>query len=403
MIDAPPPAGTREPEIALVLSADAWVDDLHRYCTDHGGARVRCMVVEPGVALDEHFDVLVTSDRWPALTRPFVDELHARGRRVLVVHDGAVDADALVRVGVDGTVSAETAPAALVAEVLAVAPERAPTDDGLRFRSDDPVARGEGRPRAPVIAVGGPPGSGSTEVALALAAAANRRGRAVVVDADDRMPAIAARLGLPVEPNLCTAVDAVVYGLGSVVGALFDLGEEWPAVLTGAPTRRAALALRGTEVAAVAAALGESYAPVVLDVGAGGAGADGRADVLAAAVGQASVLVAVSAPTPVGIVRLLEWLRMVAPEGFPASVHVVVNRAPASRRRRAELAGEVQSGWRVTGLTFAPVDTRVEDASWAATLVERGPFVRAIDAVSDACADVLGDRLLSGARFGRRR
>src|SRR4029077_20450016 len=72
---------TREPEIALVLSAEAWVDDLHRHCADHGGARVRCLVLDPAVALDKEFDVLVTGERWPALTRPFVDALHERGRR----------------------------------------------------------------------------------------------------------------------------------------------------------------------------------------------------------------------------------------------------------------------------------------------------------------------------------
>ncbi len=35
-----------EPEVALVLSADEWVDALHRHCADHGGARVRCLVLD---------------------------------------------------------------------------------------------------------------------------------------------------------------------------------------------------------------------------------------------------------------------------------------------------------------------------------------------------------------------
>ena len=30
-----------EPEIALVFTAEPWVEELHRYLSDHGGARVR--------------------------------------------------------------------------------------------------------------------------------------------------------------------------------------------------------------------------------------------------------------------------------------------------------------------------------------------------------------------------
>ena len=95
-----------DPEIALVFTAEPWVEELHRHLSDHGGARVRSLVVEPGVALEETYDVLVVSHRWPALTRAFVADVHARSRRVLGVHDltepaslahlGAVDVDAVI-------------------------------------------------------------------------------------------------------------------------------------------------------------------------------------------------------------------------------------------------------------------------------------------------------------------
>ena len=76
-----------EPEVALVFTAEPWVEELHRHLSDHGGARVRSLVVEQSVALEESYDVLVVSHRWPALTRAFVADVHARGRRVLGVHD----------------------------------------------------------------------------------------------------------------------------------------------------------------------------------------------------------------------------------------------------------------------------------------------------------------------------
>src|SRR4051794_41855898 len=76
-----------EPSVALVFSPETWVEGLHRHLAHHGGARVRQIVVEPTAALDEEYDVLVVSDRWPALTLGLVGAIHERGRRVLGVFD----------------------------------------------------------------------------------------------------------------------------------------------------------------------------------------------------------------------------------------------------------------------------------------------------------------------------
>ena len=40
-----------EPTIALVFSPELWVERLHHHLTDHGGARVRQIVLEPALAL----------------------------------------------------------------------------------------------------------------------------------------------------------------------------------------------------------------------------------------------------------------------------------------------------------------------------------------------------------------
>jgi MinD-like ATPase involved in chromosome partitioning or flagellar assembly len=380
-----------EPEIALVVSAEAWVDALHRHCADHGGARVRCLVLDPAVALDEDFDVLVAGERWPALTRPFVDALHAAGRSVLVVGDPQRRLDLVTRLGVDAVVDGTEGVTVLVDAVLALLPSGRPARRTaapalVPVGGPAPGASAPGGPASrprPFVVVGGPWGAGSTEVALALAARCVRRGaRPAVVDADVTTPSLAVRLGLPLEPNLCTAVDAAAYGLGAVPGALFDLGEDWPVVLVGAPTRRSAAALVGSEVLAVGTVLADRYAPVVFDVSAGRASDDGG-DVRAELVRAAAAVVAVGSATPVGVVRLAEWIATVG-DVVAVPVHVVVNRAPTSRARRAELAGELQRSPHVAGLTFAPSDPRVEDASWSAGIVERGPFARAVDAVHRA-------------------
>jgi MinD-like ATPase involved in chromosome partitioning or flagellar assembly len=370
--------GAFEPEIALVLSPDAWVERLHRHCADHGGARVRCIVVEPSVALDEEYHVLVVSDRWPALTRPFLDSLHASGRRVLVVCDDVEEAagrEHAERLGADGTARASADPGELVAAVVVLAPDplfasaTAAVDPGS-------CTRGAESRRAGLVAVGGPSGAGATEVAIGVAAAGARHGvKAVVVDADHVTPSIAARLGLPLEPNLCSAVDAVAFGLGAVPGALFDLGERWPAVLVGAPSRRAADALVAADVQAVAEVLGERYAPVVVDL-AVPATAYGP-DLAPAILERAGAVIAVGAATPVGVIRLVEWVALVDRYVANTPVHFVVNRASTVRSRRAELASELLASGRAASLTFIPHDPRVEDAVWDAAIPERGAFARA--------------------------
>ncbi|MFA5883810.1 MAG: hypothetical protein WDA60_08170 [Acidimicrobiia bacterium] len=381
VVDQP---GQPEPEIALVRTSDGWVDELHRYCADHGGARVRLMVLDPAVALDEEFHVLVASDRWPALTGAFTDALHARGRKVLVVAEAPAAGDLISTIGVDAVRASMCPPSELVAAVVALVPSSSSTSTDTARRSALVTTSPTGGPTrsGAVVAVGGPFGAGSTEVAIALGAACARRGgRPVLVDADEVTPSVAARLGLPLEPNLCSAVDVVSQGSGAVPGTLFDLGDDWPAVLVGAPNRRVAATLRPNEVVAVGEALATRFAPVFVDVSAGARAVHGEPDVCSAVVRHASVVVAVGVANPVGVIRLVEWVKtLTASSG--ASVHLVVNRAPSGRARRAELAGELQRDLRVAGLTFVPTDPKLEDAAWSASVVERGPFARAIDGLA---------------------
>ncbi len=100
-----------EPEVALVLSPEQWVEDLHRHCADHGGARVRQLVVDPTLALEEDYGVLVVSHRWPGLTRGLVETLHAGGREILGVFDPLEPAAVahLAALGVERTIASDAA------------------------------------------------------------------------------------------------------------------------------------------------------------------------------------------------------------------------------------------------------------------------------------------------------
>jgi len=369
-----------EPTVAIVFSPESWVEELHRHLTDHGGARVRQIVVEPAVALDEEYDTLVVSARWPALTRRFVDALHDRARSVLGVFDPHEHGgkDHLVALNVDAAISAAAAPSQFVSTLVGLVSRVAPSSANRTVASP---RHGSDRsaPRISLTVVSGPSGSGCTEVALALAAAlAAQRLPAALFDAHDRAPSLATRLGLAVEPNLLHAIDALEHRLGSLEDSMVQVGPgRGFDVLTGFPTAAAALHVQPTEVLEVARALAASHQRVVADVGALAGSPIARA-----LAGVADTIIGVGSGSPVGIARLVPWMadaREIAPH---AGLHFVVNRAPRDRYRRSEITDELERTVVPSSLVFVPGDPRVEIAAWDGELVGRGPFTTAIAAVA---------------------
>ncbi|MFN8037541.1 MAG: hypothetical protein U0V73_16600 [Acidimicrobiia bacterium] len=377
-----------DPEIALVFSPEEWVEELHRYCVDHGGARVRLVVMEPGLALDEEFQTLVVSHRWPALTRPFVRALQQRRRTILGVYDPHEPAGAahLTDLGVDRVISADAAMPAFVDALRALAPRAAmtvvPKVSDLEAVVGGPgVAAADWR-RGRVVAVGGPSGAGATELAIQLAAAASAVSRgAVLADADELAPALAPRLGLPIEPNLRTAVDGVEYGMGSIHDSL----HRHPAgfdVLTGLPNVAAWAQVRPGEVIDVFEVLRARFDVVVANVGHCvedlRVGTGGRFGVTRAVLADADVVVGVGAGTPVGVVRLLQWVADVRAFAGERALHLVVNRAPAEPFKRGEIHDEIRRTCPSEPVAFVPTDRRLESAAWEATPARPGPFTRAV-------------------------
>ncbi|MEI8001354.1 MAG: hypothetical protein WCI50_08385 [Actinomycetes bacterium] len=372
------PEPVSDPEVALVLTADAWVQRFHRYCVDHGGARVRTVVVDPSAALHDDYDVLVVSEHWPPLTDQLVEALRGRGHRVVTVSGAPDPADLVARVrGEPPPTTGGPADGATTACADPAGPHRPPVTARRAAPRSTPRHQGStATGRAAVWAVGGPGGTGVTEVALGLAATATRAGRRVaLLDLAAGSPGLAPRLGLPVTPNLLTALDAVVFSDDAVFGALFDLGPGWPVVLGGSASPVAPAAWAG--LGRVLDALSTRTDLVVCDVGAV---IDGLADRL-------TLVVAVGSGTPGGAVRLIDWIGV---HGPATPVTAVVNRAPGHRNRRERLDAEigaavgVASGGRSGGgsggvaVRFLPTDPRVDDAAWSATLTARGPFTRAL-------------------------
>ncbi len=381
-----------EPEVALVFSPEAWVEGLHRHLTDHGGARVRQVIVDPSLAFDEEYGTLVVCHRWPGLTRTFVEAVHRRGRCLLGVFDPEEPAgrEFLRSLGVDRVLAADASMAEFVDAFAALASERqqpAPSVSALEAvvggrRLPATSADGHRSRSWRLLAVGGTPGAGATEVAIALTAASRRQGgRAVLVDADEVVPSIAQRLGLPIEPNLRSAIESVEYGMGDVDATIVRVARELE-VLSGLPNVGAWSQVRPSEVLDVIEEIARTRQLVIANVASRledvGRGGRTRYGISRAVVGEATDLVGVAPATPVGVTRLLGWVIDVRALNPDATIHLAVNRAPRDAFRKAELEQEIRRTFDPASLVFLPHDPRVEAAAWSGTLVAYGPYARAV-------------------------
>ncbi len=373
-----------EPEVALVFTAEPWVEELHRHLSDHGGARVRSLVVEQSVALEESYDVLVVSHRWPALTVAFVADVHARGRRVLGVHDLAEPASRahLVAVEVDAAIETDAGPDAFVRTIVALGSQHAPI---AKVGGAQPATR-TGR----LVAVGGPPGVGRTEVAIELARSMATTTPTVLLDADDVAPAIAQRLSLALEPNIRTAIDAVEHGRGDLASTVMTDAGGQLRVVGGIPNPAGWAQVRPGEVIRVIERLATEFGTVVAD-GAGslhdlGGPPRSRYATAQAITREADVLVAVCDASPVGIARLLAWTVEARRIALTTPLIAVVNRAPAAAFRRGELYDEITSSMNVLDVVFVALDAKVTDAAWDGVSVARGRFTRSLGRVAELVA-----------------
>ena len=230
-----------------------WVEALHRHCSDHGGARLRQLLVDPELALDEEYTTLVTGHRWPALTPALVEELHRHGRTVLGVWDRAEPEShaLLVAVGVDGLVASDASPREIVDAITALARGDRPAADADR-RSGRGARRTPDRRRWT-------DGCGFDRDRDRSRRALHALGRrSVLVDVDDVGSGVAPRLGLPLEPNICTAVDAVEYHTGALADAVIARSTSSTSS-AGFPAPSGWTRLRPPEVLRVVHALARDY------------------------------------------------------------------------------------------------------------------------------------------------
>lgn len=360
-----------ETELALAASARSWAGRLHRFLTDHGGARVRAVVMSPDQATEEIYDALLIDDVCSFLTPRLVEQVRLRGRLVVGVFDGGDGADAkrrLLDCGVDDVVEADATPDEFL-QVVSAARRLVPVSVAPR-----PSAVRD--PHGEVVVVGAPPGGcGASEIGLELAAFLGTP----LVDADDLAPSLAQRRAVGLHPNLRTAIDLVHHRSGDVREAMTEAVDL--SLLAGLAAGEDWAQLHAGEVEAVIHEIASVFAQVVVNIGSGLERAEfgeGRFDLGRRLLAFADLIVAVGLPTPVGVTRLARWVEEASGLNDAARIRIVVNRMPRSGFQRSEVASELQRLFPGKSIDFVPDDQRVIEAAWAGTRVPRGPFRRAL-------------------------
>ncbi len=366
---------TAEPSVALVLSPREWATRLHRHAADHGGVHVKARILRAEEATAGGFDVLIVDDTTSFLSPRLVEQVHSNGSRLLGVFDEADFPEGrqrLIDLGVDEVIDASASSEDLVRVVATMQPPD--TDEPMSMQPTTELSKGR------LVVVGGPfGGTGSTEVAVGLAASRSSLGaRTLLVDADDVAPSIAQRLGLPLVPNLRTAVDQSRNGVRPSVDSSrgFD-------VVCGIPNARDWLELRPEDVSGAIRDLSTSTEVVIVNVSAGieRLPGDGRFRLARRLISDADVVVGVGLPTPTGVTRLLEWVAEVRAINAHARFVLIVNRVPTGAFVKSEVAQEITRVFEPERIEFVPEDRRVRRAAWDGDLVRRGPFVRAVESV----------------------
>ncbi len=391
-----------ETELGVVVSSRDWAERLHRFTTDHGGARVRARVMRPEDALAEEYDVLFVDDITSFLNQRLVQQVQSSGRKVIGVFDEATGPEGFRRLsdlGVDEIIDASASPDEFLRLISTLDIQRGGLEPDAGT-APPPIPEAVAERRGGITVVGAASGgAGATEVALALAAAAAGSGihRPVLVDADNVVPSIAQRLGLAVHPNLRTSVDALLHRSDRLAETLLSPRLTQVDVIGGLSNPKDWIEVRDGDVVDLVREMAGQRTNVIVNISSAIEdlsyyGGPGRYSLARSLLRAADHVVVVAPPTPVGVARLLDWVADARTLAHHRPLHVVLNRAPKSAYERGELTHEITRSYSPRSLVFAPEERRVAVAAWAGEFVASGPFAKALAPVASAVVAQSGQR-----------
>ncbi len=365
------------PDIALAASARDWPDRLHRYLLDHGGGRVVAHVMGADQALAERYDVFLVDDICSFLTPRLVTEIKSGGSDVIGVFSPGDGPDAkrrLLECGISDVIDTGAAPHEFLEKISAT----------LSHRVRVEKTNLEGRARGTSIGVtGAAAGVGITELSVGLASSlSDQLGVVCLVDLDPRLPSIAQRLGLPLHPNIRTAIDRVMHASGRVEDAMQWLGDI--AVIGGVADGGRGSPLSHVEASMLLDSLFPPAEAVVVDLGPLGTETPGAMRTL-------DVVVVVGAADPIGIARLLRTVHGILEAPRTTPILVVANMTPRSPFHESEVRLELARAFPDLPSAALPFDRKLARLSWDGGLARRGPFSKAVGRLAAVIAEGVAD------------
>lgn len=344
-------------DIGLAASTRPWSDHLHRFLLDHGGATVRGRMMSSDQAVTAEYDVLLIDDICSFLNPRLVVDLRSVGKSVVGVFDPADGPDAkrhLLEVGISDVIEANATPEEFIAEVNATRASMQP------ISTAGPLER-----RGFVIAVTGPPGGvGVTEIAVGLARALAESNQVALMDLNQSWPSVGQRLGLPVHPNLRTALDLVLHEptrVGDAVHTTKNLD-----VVTGLANPDGG-GVPTADMATLVSELGRTNSHVVIDMGPL---SDWTSDLM---LRHADVVLVVGLADPVGTARLVRSFHRISGQVVTDEIGLVVNRV-SSRRVHAEVSAQLRRSLGDVPIFIVPHDQRIAPAHWDGVMATSGKF-----------------------------
>lgn len=391
--------------VAVAYTIRPWRNELQRYARDFVTG-VQIQVYRDMRQLERaQFDTLLLDATSAALDPGFMARLAEEQIPVAAVYDLADDPHGteLAKIQASGVSTVESQS---LGDLLVTISRRTPVADrGHTVQPEGPSAESPASDRAQTIgttiAIGGPGGAGVTEIAVGLANAMSDRFRTILVDVDEMRPSVARRLGLGLAPHIVTATEEIGHLEASMPAGTIrqrvDAVLAQPAVanpnglpfdvISGLPTSTDWPSMSVEGVENVILALRKVYDVVLLRVGPSLEDMSRWVDRFAVsrmAAATSDRIVSVADGSPTGIAESLDWLADLH-ELRTSGIDLVVNRVPAGKFRRAELAEVLTSAVgedAVSTVSTVRFDKALPDRSWAGALATRGPSTKDIAALA---------------------
>lgn len=356
------------PDIALAASAREWPDRVHRFLLDHGGGRVVDRVMTADQATSAFYDILLIDDVCSFLTPRLVAILKQKSVEVIGVYmpeDGPDAKRRLLECGISDVIESDANPEEFLAKISTALAHRT---------TEPPMTEPPGSPAFRVGVTGPCEGVGITEIAIALAHALAGDVETVLVDMDQHWPSVAQRLGLPVHPNIRTALDSAIHGVDRLPEAIHLLGSL--SVVGGRADGGQGAELTRPDAMMLMDALGRSTDVVVADLGPFGRTEPGL-------VREFDTLIVVGDATPVGVTRIIRTLESVISTRPSLSALAVVNKTGRGSFLRSEILDEIGRTFPEMPVAMVPFDARVVQAAWDGSLQRRGRYERAVGSLAE--------------------